>query len=1019
MIPVSLRLKNFMSYGTAAPALDFEQFQVACLSGRNGQGKSALLDAITWSLWGEARKSSGTQKPDGELLRIGAREMQVEFVFDIEGERYRVVRSYIRSVSGKSNRSNLELHLLEAANGDYRPLTGASMRETQQHIDHVVGLDYDTFINSAFLLQGRSDEFTKKRPSERKDILARILNLGRYDDLMKLAAAREHDARKAVEQAEGDIERLKQALEQEPAWKTGHADVEAAIRDERARLEALRAVEKRLTEQLAALQARAREAAGLRQALDALREQAARHERDAAALRARIAEAEALIARRDDIQRDHERYLALQRERDELDTKNELFRGIEKQLERKEADLKDRRYELERLLDRLELEQKNDRRRRDDCQAQLAEAASVRRQLGQAQAAQQQFEQMNTVAGQREHLDAQIREVEQALLGQREAMSGTIKALEEQILRTRKGLADVEALRAEQSTLAQSVACLDQLQAELETTQHKGQDINEDLHKRSALLAARQEELRKLQEQHERLGDGVEGVCPMCGTELTPAHSEEVRTQFREKIDALRREEAFLLEQVEGRKAEREGLRETFKHLRAQIAERQGVPERLATVQEQLRRADEQGEALRRQEDEVQVLQQTFEAEAFGEAERRQREALVRQREALDFDAEAYERLRTEAAQVSHFEDRLRRLEEVRGLQQQLEQALARRQQEIQAQRTALDDGSALGPIQEQIRRLKEQLAGAGFDPQRFREVKQQLDELGQAGSRMTALVNAQQNHAEWKQRLADVQARAETGRQDLEARTAKLAEVEALLDGQPTLEAEIADKARACREAEAALHDLQVQLGQLREKLEKAGRDREHLARARKALAAAKNERSLYRHLKAAFGKHGIPSLIIEQTLPEIEDRANDLLERLTDGKMHVRVETLKDKKTGGTKETLEIKITDEQGVSRPYETFSGGEAFRVNFALRIALARLLAERSGVRVRTLVIDEGFGTQDQQGVQNLVEAIQIIQNDFDKIVVITHLPELKEVFPVRIEVEKDPVEGSCFEVLGV
>ena len=141
--------------------------------------------------------------------------------------------------------------------------------------------------------------------------------------------------------------------------------------------------------------------------------------------------------------------------------------------------------------------------------------------------------------------------------------------------------------------------------------------------------------------------------------------------------------------------------------------------------------------------------------------------------------------------------------------------------------------------------------------------------------------------------------------------------------------------------------------------------------------------------------------------------------MERLTDGKMHVRLETLKDKKAGGTMETLEIIITDELGVPRAYETFSGGEAFRVNFALRIALAQLLAERSGVRVRTLVIDEGFGTQDTQGIEGLVEAIQVIKEDFDKIVVITHMDQIKEAFPVRIEVEKDPVDGSTFELMGV
>jgi exonuclease SbcC len=92
MVPVQLELQNFLSYGTEAPPLDFSRFDVACLSGKNGQGKSALLDAMTWAVWGEARKSSGKRKPDDELIRIGTRHMEVTFVFKLEGERYRVNR---------------------------------------------------------------------------------------------------------------------------------------------------------------------------------------------------------------------------------------------------------------------------------------------------------------------------------------------------------------------------------------------------------------------------------------------------------------------------------------------------------------------------------------------------------------------------------------------------------------------------------------------------------------------------------------------------------------------------------------------------------------------------------------------------------------------------------------------------------------------------------------------------------------------------------------------------------------
>jgi exonuclease SbcC len=151
---------------------------------------------------------------------------------------------------------------------------------------------------------------------------------------------------------------------------------------------------------------------------------------------------------------------------------------------------------------------------------------------------------------------------------------------------------------------------------------------------------------------------------------------------------------------------------------------------------------------------------------------------------------------------------------------------------------------------------------------------------------------------------------------------------------------------------------------------------------------------------------------MIIETAVPELERSANELLGRMTDGRMHVRIETQREIKTGELREALDIIISDELG-SRPYELYSGGESFRINFAIRIALSRLLARRAGAQLRTLFIDEGFGTQDARGRENLVAAINTIQDDFDRILVITHIDELKEAFPARIEVTKTP-QGSQF-----
>ncbi len=183
--------------------------------------------------------------------------------------------------------------------------------------------------------------------------------------------------------------------------------------------------------------------------------------------------------------------------------------------------------------------------------------------------------------------------------------------------------------------------------------------------------------------------------------------------------------------------------------------------------------------------------------------------------------------------------------------------------------------------------------------------------------------------------------------------------------------------------------------------------------------------EKETYEELSLAFGKKGIQAMIIENAIPEIEDEANRLLDRLTEGRMKVRLDTQKETKTKvqtesgkihATVETLDIIISDEMG-ERAYELYSGGEAFRVNLAIRLAISKLLTHRAGAKLQFLILDEEFGTQDAEGRARLVEVLDVIKNDFEKILVITHIEELKDEFPVRIEVSKN-AGGSTFEIVG-
>src|SRR4029077_8907675 len=94
MIPRTIQIKNFLSYGTACPPISFEHHNLICLSGNNGHGKSALLDAITWAIWGCARKIQNSVRADHGLLRLGQTDMMVIFDCTIQNITYRIKREF-------------------------------------------------------------------------------------------------------------------------------------------------------------------------------------------------------------------------------------------------------------------------------------------------------------------------------------------------------------------------------------------------------------------------------------------------------------------------------------------------------------------------------------------------------------------------------------------------------------------------------------------------------------------------------------------------------------------------------------------------------------------------------------------------------------------------------------------------------------------------------------------------------------------------------------------------------------
>lgn len=209
---------------------------------------------------------------------------------------------------------------------------------------------------------------------------------------------------------------------------------------------------------------------------------------------------------------------------------------------------------------------------------------------------------------------------------------------------------------------------------------------------------------------------------------------------------------------------------------------------------------------------------------------------------------------------------------------------------------------------------------------------------------------------------------------------------------------AELARQQGILRERRSQLAALAERIGGIKATLAALEADQQERDRLSAELAPKSQRWARYQTLIKAYGRDGIPALIIENAVPQLERIANEILGQMSKGKHYVRFETQRELKTrAGLSETLDILIGD-WSAERPYETFSGGEQLRIDYAIRFALAELLAQRAGSKVEWLTIDEGLGSQDAEHRALVLDAIKSVAGRFRKVLVITHIEDAQAAF---------------------
>ena len=338
----------------------------------------------------------------------------------------------------------------------------------------------------------------------------------------------------------------------------------------------------------------------------------------------------------------------------------------------------------------------------------------------------------------------------------------------------------------------------------------------------------------------------------------------------------------------------------------------------------------------------------------------------------------------------------------------QLATAIPRRQelaQSLAAEDFAVEQRTALAQVEAGIKALAYDEAARA---QAYRQTQSLQRWQEQEAELAAALKRLPMDESE----LAERETQAARRRQEAATLEQKRAEGRTAVAELPAVAERAALAERAAAELTAERDNLVAERARRQGDAERRAELRAELERREAERGHAEGEWSVYAELHEAFGRSGAPAMLIDHAVPHIENEANRLLGRMTDNRLALRLETQRVNQGGNVVETLDIMISDELG-SRSYELFSGGEAFRINLSLRIALSKVLSQRLGFPLPTLFIDEGFGTQDAAGRERMVDAIAAIQNEFEKIIVITHLDDLKDLFPVRIEVLKTEA-GSQF-----
>lgn len=1023
MRPITLTLSAFGPYA-GETTLDFSELgaeRLFVITGPTGSGKTTVFEAILYALYGKLSKKGMDPaslrcdflKPDDDRITF------VDFTFEISGKRFHIHRQPKQSVAKKRGSGRRELGqeaLLECVgHEDFLPLT--KIGEVDRKIVDLVGLDEEQFKKIVMLPQGAFQEFLVSSTKDKIELLRQIFDTSLYDLALSRIKSRVSDVTGAYAELKADYRSKTALLQFEASIAFGEqpsqdvlAQMDALVQADEARQECLQqTVDDANAVYLAALEALNREA---------------QHNADVRKWQQAEAELTALRARQPEIAVLGRRVRAADQARSLADKET---RAAEERrlLHQQEETLAFARQQAQKAAQQLNaaaqhLAQAEQQKQHTDlAHDTLPELTTKRDKMNEYvadRAALQQAAQALASAERELATLAQDEQRAEAALQTAEAAQEKKQRLQQDQAQQDTAIVKLDALLAEerrQYQLLKRFIDLRQERPELAAAQEKAAAQLAAAEKRLAeARAANRQQLAEMLAQE--LEDGA--PCPVCGAVHHPAPAvvsgaqddEAACTKVRDQAQGVAANADAALAQQDKRIAEAWAeLQETV----PQLTQPEAVPRYAQQLQES-------GTAHNHQRKETQAALQQIREELAGlaavekelEAQKAALNTLREQRTRFVAEQSRWQTTRDSKAEAVAAKEKqfgftadadpaalTREIDAISARHQAAKQALetAQRAHE-QAQLTQVRAASAQAQAEarlEELRRSADDHAhafaqardaifateadylSAKADIPRAALLQQEIDAFSEALTRATTL------HEDLAQRLQD-----DRTLHDLEAGEARRKEAEQRLNAAKDVLA--AHKTRC-----ASNRALIAQIAQLLDAFKEMEAHYALLGKLRDVLDGKNHFNMRLETFAQAY--------YFEQMLIG----ANVRLARMTHGRYSFRrKEMVSDARRQAG---LDLDVMDQYtGRARDVSTLSGGESFKASLSLALGLADVVtSESGGVELSTIFIDEGFGTLDEESLDDTVETLISLQDSGRLVGVISHVAELKERIPAHLVVE--------------